>query len=1654
MARTAYEEALATGDLSNLPSYITASDTFSAANKNESFLDSAVSLITNVPKFIGVSLISGANELYNIPADIGNLVFDAGIERSKTQDVITGLDSDLGMFYSENRDAADLAGFIVSSAVPGLGGVKLLKAGQASLSATIQAGKFSPTMGKALGLLAPTKKLHLDRAMKEVLTGTASGSITQGNALRAITSGVGQNVLEAFAFETAVAATMFDSPILENQDLGDFVTNVAWGAGVFGIVGGALEATTVRFALKNAADESATLARPWTSISEPAAASETYERIAIRLEDIKNIPDIPANVSPERAAFLEQAGKTKVNKLNNFIRQDLATITGKDEALADTLFQTFKGARTEDVQSAFIGLESATTLRVVAPSAKRMNVLTNKMNKGTASVKEIDEFMDTKLKSAYAKAWGEEAGNVVDAASGSPIVTQLVDTLKKGQKIIVGKGVTKPNGAAKVSAGDKSYTFNLYENAGKKPKFASAKPHNTLKADKFEVNARYIWASKLAPFEPSVINPMKIDVNDIPLMEKMYLDTVAKPELLDHVQFTGLRVDEFVGDNLFEFLSAKKIEMANDMLASKTAPNQVEIAAMVNVKSSMLSGMVKESPVTTFHADDILAMQDHTAKYTQQLIDQGSRHQKDGLVDLWTQPQHIKMTYDVSTFEDVNNFVVENMAIIKTQQKLYQQGTSNAAAGTNALNNFYRQLPDINSGRVYDEAIPSGAEAGLVTSAGGNYGSLAAAVTQAGNVTSRAIAAAKATTREALEPLLYKLGNNKAATVEWSTLNAKVRGIDGEYGLNAAGDALEPLKVIRWREAVEEATRTGAKAPKPPVLSASQMDDLVIPIQEEATRDLMKAHIELNSARTRDLAELRSAQGAQFNRSPDVFYPIPVNPKDFPHFALVTDSSITSGNHSKTLFASSQKELDAMITKLKQNPQLTVRTKQEAEDYYKSIGQFDYEKTLSDNYLDTAAKRAGVSEPFLVATDPQKVTSEMLDWHMMRETGTVREAVTAKYEVQFRELQRLGDEATNVANSRFGSAQLEEALEGAVKNPFAGYIRTALAIKNKADYPWWSAPNQMADKAFSRMFRGIGNAFSTLKIGDDVKEINRLMKQSGYKGAAYDAEMEIFANVRPAKGLLTETVQKANSLLATTILRWDPLNAANNAISANVLLGAETAAVIRAIEKGDTRAIGALTSLAKIKVPGTGELMLAPEKLIGNAIAKFGTKTPDFKFYEDNGFITSLSRQYSDTIEDLTFAGDLGKWSKSVKLRHEKMREIGNIGEVATGNKLAEEFNRFVAADVMKQMTDIGVAGGTISRKEQLAYINTFVNRTQGNYLAAQRPMMFQGPIGQAIGLFQTYQFNLLQQLFRHVGEGHAKDAMTLMALQGTIHGMNGLPAFNAINTHLVGTASGNTEHKDAYTALYGAVGKDAGDWIMYGMASNTLGLIDPELKVNLYTRGDINPRHVTILPTNPADVPAYAAATKVFGNLFGTAKQLVNGGDVASTLLQGLEHNGLSRPLAGLAITMQGFADPNQASYSTSNRGNVIAANDLLSLTNVTRMAGGKPLDEAVAIDAMYRYKAYALKDSTRRNALGQTIKSHMIGGRDPTTEQIEDFAESYAKFGGKSKDFNNYMTQLYKAANLSQVNKLQEGLSSPFSQSMQEVMGGERLRDFSDPK
>jgi hypothetical protein len=779
----------------------------------------------------------------------------------------------------------------------------------------------------------------------------------------------------------------------------------------------------------------------------------------------------------------------------------------------------------------------------------------------------------------------------------------------------------------------------------------------------------------------------------------------------------------------------------------------------------------------------------------------------------------------------------------------------------------------------------------------------------------------------------------------------------------------------------------------------------------------------------------------------------------------VIDNTQSGGGHSQMLYAADAEKLEALKARVMQEmPGVKVLTKSESEEYFKAHGQYSFERTINENHINEGLARRGISSSPMPLTDPQRITSQLIEWHHARDAALVREAVSHKYSRQFEALRTYAEPSIQAAKSKFGYVSPLAYAENAVRNPATDLIKMALDIQRMDEYPFWSNMNKTLDAGYSKAMQAVRDIWSAANNPAKLAEINSIMKEFGYSGPYVDAAVYKNINATIPTGELSELVNKANGLLATFALRADFLNALNNSVGGTVLLGTETKAVIAAIQKGDSEAVGALSALTSIKVPGTGEEIFSASKLIGNSISRYHNelslrragKPNSIDWYKKNGFITSITDQYDSSIDMLALrasdsAVSLGGRIDELFL---KLKNAGDAAEKLTGNSMAEEFNRFVAADVMKQMTDVAVSRGLMTETDALSYINTFVNRTQGNYLASQRPLLFQGPVGQAIGLFQTYQFNLIQQVMRHIGEGNAKNVAVMMGLQGSIYGMNGLPAFNAINTHIVGNSKGNTLHTDIQDAVRSGLGKDAGDWLLYGAFSNLPGLLHPDLKLNMYTRGDINPRSITLVPVDPSKIPIYQATERLFTNLKDSLTQTGMGADVWGTFLRGMEHNGVSRPLAGMAQVLGAFGREGQAVVSTSQQGNILMAHDLKSLASLVRVAGGKPLDEALMHKYYFDLTSYKAKDSAKREALGEGIKTSILYGAEPDEEQINQFAEAYASAGGKQDEFAQFFARQYRNASISQANQLAAKLGNPYSQKMQGLMGGYSTQDLQEQR
>ncbi len=113
------------------PSYQYAADNHNYGNGNFAITDPSTwsAGLDSAGKFIQTATLSGLNGFYNTAAAVGSWV-GAETEQRDTAAYISDIDTDLGKYYKENQSAVDLAGFVASSLIPGLAGVKLLNAGQ------------------------------------------------------------------------------------------------------------------------------------------------------------------------------------------------------------------------------------------------------------------------------------------------------------------------------------------------------------------------------------------------------------------------------------------------------------------------------------------------------------------------------------------------------------------------------------------------------------------------------------------------------------------------------------------------------------------------------------------------------------------------------------------------------------------------------------------------------------------------------------------------------------------------------------------------------------------------------------------------------------------------------------------------------------------------------------------------------------------------------------------------------------------------------------------------------------------------------------------------------------------------------------------------------------------------------------------------------------------------------------------------------------------------------------------------------------------------------------------------------------------------------------------------------------------------------------
>lgn len=1613
-------------DENGYPDYLRAADLHNVGSNNQSWFSSVGDSIENAPSFFTVSALSGLNSFYNTGVQIANL-FGADSEENNTGAWISNLDSDLGQYYQQNQASADTMGFILGSLVPGLGGIKILNAGQKAL-ALAKTGMVGTNLGAALGLRTPMIESYIATAAKDIASGQAMYSSLQSAGVKALAAGVYQNVLEGIAFETTVQATMHASPVLNDQSISDIAWNVATGGLFQGVLGGTFHAASTIGKINSATSDIVKSIRPAGSrtLINELAPENTGLSIAYMAKDIER-GGIDLNPGDPNYAEQVAANADRIRRTQNDMRTVTHTlVVGNQKDLGNMIADLNVGEDSDTILQRMLDTDQITSVNGATKIEKEIN-----------SQVKMGQLIDPNLQVHYWGLTGDTAGQVISGVS--PPVINLADTVAES-------GVSSMRAKVMSLVRDKGFKIADMWDASVQP-LVSGQGH-------LDAEARQIWANESLKEVPE---GARVHQYDFPVLERALHDNQYDLTL---VNSNGVLVKNgFTGGKDFQDYLIKAKQDTAATLQIKAIKQQTPFLAGNDPKNAQfwVSNKIAKITNTTLEAlegtgnygfKDYQAWQQSASKYSDYLKSKGLKAITGEESDPRFLPSWAKVTKRIDESRTLpNGIVLDAMIHFEELQKIAQQGVENVLAKN--LPKYYDQLPDISRDDL-SSANPRGTGSGFLTFSNPGYGDpLGVKTGLIGSVVQRAAQEGKGTFAKNIEGELTALGRNNGAVIEWGGLHQKAsrsalqwvpmeletgeRGLVSTAVIKAAGD--DPVSM----EAIED-------------LKDSTGKEHFIPIEHDETWNLARAHTAQENVYTQIGNELGAAIGKSLAKQLDIFRPIPPNPQDYKYIAFVKDPKVTGQGHTSMLFAQKPEDLETLIQKTKESrPDLEVHTTSDTAEFYKSRSQYEYDRTLSENYIDSSLKNEGIYSDYYIKTDPQRVINDYLDYHTRKIDTQTRELVRAKYQPQFDWLEDQAGYYSKYDTSKIGGNI--DKLEATAKNPYLSYIKTALNLSRANENPLWYSVNKAADSAVSTVVDKVRGLWEGIKGNPDSKEfqygvdnINRTLQRYGMNTGYMDAATQLVVNSKIPQGELSKFVRGANAILSRLVLGLDPLNAVTNGIGANILRMTELSHQLDAIATGNTAVAGKLTTLSKIDLTGKGDLITSAAKLNAGGIAAYfkalwGTdanEVTNLAQFKSLGVIKDAGTQFKDALDALTLKGleTTQELNPKLQVAQALVSKLVSTGEKITGNFHAEEMNRFASAWGMKQLTQPLVDAGQMNTAEQGAYINTHVNRVEGNTIASQRPFVFQGPIGQAIGLFQTYQFNLMQQMFRYVAEGSTKDAAMLLGLQGTFFGMQGLPAFQAINQHILGTASGNSRHVGAYDATVGVAGKNIGELLLYGLPSNLL-------QTNLYSRGDINPRSVTILPSALDQVPVINATIKFFGGLKDAITKIGAGGNVWESTLQGVEHASLSRPLAGLAQTLQATTGDHYV-MSTTNAGGLLYRNDLISLATMSRLAGGRPMDEAVANDEVYRIHSYAQAEHTKMLNLAGAIKSANISGQTMDGDQIGQFAREYAANGGRLVNFNKFMVGEIKSVQQSEAEKITSSLQNPFSQRMQSLMGG----------
>jgi len=470
------------------------------------------------------------------------------------------------------------------------------------------------------------------------------------------------------------------------------------------------------------------------------------------------------------------------------------------------------------------------------------------------------------------------------------------------------------------------------------------------------------------------------------------------------------------------------------------------------------------------------------------------------------------------------------------------------------------------------------------------------------------------------------------------------------------------------------------------------------------------------------------------------------------------------------------------------------------------------------------------------------------------------------------------------------------------------------------------------------------------------------------------------------RSIALEKTQEVNSFAAMFALRFfDLSHAAITAMSMPVILAGELSSKTYAgLDNGAVMPIKYMMQGIKMAMKkgnnAADDAVMLRAKELGYTRAQIAETTDAFQsMHLDPTWIDNLAK--NEFVEK--FITKPSDWMEGM------VREVS----YATGYSLAKDkFPKANAADLE-------------------AWAHNFTNRTMGNYITKQRPAMFQGTFGSAMGLFQTFMLTMGQNLIRYAEVGDTRAISTLMAGQTAMFGMGSLPGYDQMN-HLIGNYVNEDSHSDltGFTErLFGSEDKrDLAEYMLYGLPSTLT-------QAAMYTRAELQPRSPIGVDTEGAvnfAAPGISAVFNLASDAVGIGRRVVaeatSGGDILDmgrAVREGLATQTLFRPLSRYTELLQG--------YSQDRTGQVVDENTMDGFFPIfARIMGSRPLQEQALRQLKFENSYYNQADSDKRKEYAKVIRSSVAS--DSNHKQSKLF-QNYMDAGGSASGYTKIWNDAY---------------------------------------